>query len=48
VVIFNAPRDARVLAEYEAAGVDTCLLDLTTEEPADVAAELNALRRLAP
>jgi probable F420-dependent oxidoreductase len=48
VVIFNAPRDARVLAGYEAAGVDTSLLDLTTEEPAEVTAELDALRRLAP
>jgi probable F420-dependent oxidoreductase len=48
VVIFNAPRDARILAGYEAAGVDTALLDLTTDEPADVAAELVGLRRLAP
>jgi probable F420-dependent oxidoreductase len=48
VVIFNAPRDPRALAGYEAAGVDTCLLDLTTEEPAAVAAELQTLRQLAP
>jgi len=35
-----------VWSSYEAAGVDTCLLDLVADEPADVAAELTMLRRL--
>lgn len=48
VVVFNAPRDPTVLAGYASAGVDTGLLDLVADEPADVAAELAVLRRLAP
>ena len=46
VVVFNAPQDPTVLTGDMEAGVDTALLDLQADEPAEAEGELRQLGRL--